>query len=596
MGVASNRVDVKQAAAAAERQLERMAEPLSALFLPPDRWPGRLLDEAWLAMIRNAAHDSVCACSVDEVCDAVLHRYGEARAIGEGLATRALGALAGSLRSSGAVVVNSSARTRSGIVELRIPGEGEEEGLQLVSQRPTEIAFPLALGDALEIVSAMLGSPDGVTSVEVLASADGALEVHLHRDPSRPEKVDAVSVRRRMRETGDPAGEVRMRLTRPPLRRVLARVEDVPGFGWRRWLPGPLGIDPVTADRDWMENGLVRVEVDDRTGTFSYDGLAGLGRLVDGGDTGDTYNHNPPTDDRIVDQPLDVGVAVLESGPLRSRLRLDSTYRWPERASGDARVGEREVVVRTTLELRAGEELLRVTVELENTCRDHRLRAHFPLPAAATSSRAECAFDMVERGLEAEGGPTERGLPTFPSRRFVQAGGLTVVHDGLLEYELVDPGPLGAETLALTLLRATGMLSQGPMPYRPLPAGPLLPLDGSQVLGAHRLRYALHVGDADPFELADLAFLPLAVVEAPGGGDQPDEGRALEVDGAEVSAVRREDGAVVVRVFNPTGEPVSVGIAGRRGRLVDLRGRPGETFDGSFPLGPHAIATARLSE
>ncbi len=34
MGVGSNRVDVKQAAARAERRLERLAEPLSALFLP----------------------------------------------------------------------------------------------------------------------------------------------------------------------------------------------------------------------------------------------------------------------------------------------------------------------------------------------------------------------------------------------------------------------------------------------------------------------------------------------------------------------------------------------------------------------------------
>ena len=37
MGVASNRVDVHQAAARAERSLERVAEPLSALFLPPAR-------------------------------------------------------------------------------------------------------------------------------------------------------------------------------------------------------------------------------------------------------------------------------------------------------------------------------------------------------------------------------------------------------------------------------------------------------------------------------------------------------------------------------------------------------------------------------
>ena len=41
MGVASNRIDVKQAAARAERALERVAEPLAALFQPADDWPRR---------------------------------------------------------------------------------------------------------------------------------------------------------------------------------------------------------------------------------------------------------------------------------------------------------------------------------------------------------------------------------------------------------------------------------------------------------------------------------------------------------------------------------------------------------------------------
>src|SRR3546814_17525358 len=78
MGLASNRVDVKQAAAVAERSLERLAEPLSALFLPAAEWPGALLDAAWLEVLRNSAHDSLCACSVDEVCDAMTHLFAEA--------------------------------------------------------------------------------------------------------------------------------------------------------------------------------------------------------------------------------------------------------------------------------------------------------------------------------------------------------------------------------------------------------------------------------------------------------------------------------------------------------------------------------------
>ena len=86
MGVTSNRVDVKRRGALAERELERRAEPLAALFQAPEDYPDRLLELAWLEMVRNSAHDSICACSVDDVVDAVLHRYAEARAIGAGLA------------------------------------------------------------------------------------------------------------------------------------------------------------------------------------------------------------------------------------------------------------------------------------------------------------------------------------------------------------------------------------------------------------------------------------------------------------------------------------------------------------------------------
>ena len=106
MGVGSNRVDVKQASARAERALERLAEPLSALFLPAGEWPQTLLDLAWTLVIRNAAHDSICACSVDDVVDAVLHRYAEARHVGQGLADQALATVGRSMAEPGPVVVN----------------------------------------------------------------------------------------------------------------------------------------------------------------------------------------------------------------------------------------------------------------------------------------------------------------------------------------------------------------------------------------------------------------------------------------------------------------------------------------------------------
>jgi alpha-mannosidase len=256
--------------------------------------------------------------------------------------------------------------------------------------------------------------------------------------------------------------------------------------------------------------------------------------------------------------------------------------------------------VSSVVEVRAGERLVRVESTVDNRRRDHRLRAHLPLAAPATRSRAECAFAVVERGLEAEGGPTEAGVPTFPSRRFVQAGGLTVVHEGLLEYELVDVGAAGATQLALTLLRCTGLLSAGPMATRPLPAGPIVGLEGPQLQRRLTLRWGWAVGgDLDPYALVDDAFVPLRAV--PGGaglgGARPPAGSALTVDGAEVSAVRRTPaGQLEIRLFNPTDAATVAQLPGRRGWVVDLLGRPIEAWEGTVALAPWRIATLQLDD
>jgi alpha-mannosidase len=290
---------------------------------------------------------------------------------------------------------------------------------------------------------------------------------------------------------------------------------------------------------------------------------------------------------------MGVAVEAMETGPVRARVCVTSTYQWPERDGGTPV----DVDVTTTLQLAAGEPFVRVETEWTNRTRDQRVRVVFPLPEPATVSQAECVFAMVERGLEAEGGPTELGLPTFPSKRFVRAGGLTVVHDGVREYELVDIRDGRAHELALTLARCTGLLSQVPMATRPLPAGPITPMEGSQMQKPIVASYALHVGDADPFALADDVLVPLQVLRATSGTAEPvASGQALSVDGAPVSSLRRAAGRLELRVFNPTADTTTVTVEGRRGWLVDLRGRPVEPFEERFTLEPWRIATAVLND
>jgi len=631
MGVASNRVDVKRRAAAAERALERRAEPFCALFLPPDQWPGRLLEIAWSQVVRNAAHDSVCACSVDDVVDAVMERYAEARQIGDGLAKGALDAFSRSLAQPGAVVLNPSSHPRGGVVEILVPGETTPADTQALPEEPGVFGIPRGLGaltlDAPTVRTILGMMPDGsqidvhtwIQSVEVTED-DTGIDVTIGFGTEERFDVPISTVKQDLytRLGARPDSVVRIRLDQPPSTRVLARVAEVPGLGWTPVVPAPLS-HPVQVEEAAdalpergpgsravvMRNGLVELAVDPSDGTFALDGLSGFGRLVDQGDFGDSYNYSPPLTDAAVDSPDRVEVNVLEEGPVRAQVAVISRYTWPERVDENtrARIGAREVDVTTILEMRADERAVRVHTSFVNPSRDHRLRVHLPLPNPASLSEAECAFAVVRRGLETEGRPDERGLPTFPARRFVSAGGLTVAHDALVEYELVDiePGEPNeggrARTLALTLLRSTGMLSRLGMSYRPLPAGPLTPVEGLQLQGRRiEARYALSLHCEDPYLLAENALLDLEVLHAAGGGWRAATGSALEIEGAEVSAVRRVAGSLEVRVWNPTADEATVTVANRSGWLVDLRGTTISPFDGSFSLRPFGIATFRCPE
>jgi hypothetical protein len=632
MGVASNRVDVHQACAAAERALERVAEPLNALFAAPERYPHRLLDEAWHLLVLNSAHDSACACSHDEVVASVLSRYNEARQLGEALTRDVVQRLAAEVDGGedGIVVVNPTAADRPGTVVVRADGDDEsihyvtDDGTPCLTQELSSVGgegfATIVVGEKIRWVLDLMRGPAFVGRPTARATRtvtkDGTVDVVLVAARPGEDVCDLDGLRDELLADGAAGRTIRVRQEVPASRRLVVVVPDVAGFGWQTIRPteGDGPSSPLVTEPGVMANDHLRVAVDTTNGTVTLTTTDGVSvsdanRLVESGDGGDTYNYSPPTEDFAVEAPEFVRIRTLESGSVRSRLRVDAVYPWPAHAIGDAtscsrRADERVMTeVHTTYELRAHERFVRVRVELDHRVRDHRVRAHFPLPARVFGSDAECAFAVVRRPLDAEGGPHETGLPTFVSRRFVDCSngemGLAVLHDGLLEYEVVRKG----KELALTLLRATGYLSRSAPELRPNPAGPLFPVEGAQLQKPIALEYALlpHRGDwhaADLYAAADEFLVPFVHAPAGGEGERATSGRALTVEGAVVSAVQRDAGGVTVRLFNPTAGEVTASLdhvgAPATGWVIDLLGAPLEAFDGKLDLRPAEIVTLRL--
>ena len=216
--------------------------------------------------------------------------------------------------------------------------------------------------------------------------------------------------------------------------------------------------------------------------------------------------------------------------------------------------------VRMHFAQRKGESFVRLSGEIANRRPNHRLRIHARLAEPASGSLAGSPFQLVERGLVSEGGELEAPSPTWPARHVVLAGGIVAFHEGVFEYEVT-----GGE-LAITLLRCVGTISKQHLATRPFAAGPDVATPDAQMLGTTRFELALQAG-ATSFGLMEdweRFALPIREVPAAGRGALPSSGSLLAVEGdAVLSNVRRKDGVLQVRLWNPSPErPANVRVAG----------------------------------
>ena len=625
MGVNSARIELKAACARAERGLERYAEPLQALY--GASWPERFFGLAWDRVIENSAHDSICGCSVDPVEDQVLVRYAEAEQIADGLARQAAARVAEAVPRGAVAVLNPSPRARTDVVVLDLAVPEEWTDVALSDADGSELATQeLSRSDPLLFTAEIRGSevPRMFSRVHgrelfgrslndcVFDEAGGRPRLTFTvADEPDPIWLDVDALRREVERAARAASDETwvVRIVAAP-RRVLAAAVPAPPLGWAAVRAvsgrGDLANGVEVSDRV-LRNGLIEIEVEP-AGTLRLCGggaeLSGVARLEDGGDAGDTYNYAPPAVDTLVAAPEDVRVETQAAGPVVGRLAVVRTYAWPRATDEESRVAETVPVdVATEVEVRAGEPFVRLRFSLENPCTDHRLRAHIPLAFAARGSAAEGQFAVVERGLEAEGGAGEVAVPTFPARGFVDAGGVAVLLEHVLEYEV-----LSRTELALTILRATGLISRNTNRFRAEPAGPEIAVPGAQGRGPRSVAFALLPHQGSWTQAGVLAHLesyahPFLTANGAGRGDTLDAVSGLELEGGGVvlSSLRRRGDWLEVRLVCESPEARTATLRGTfsETREVDLLGRAAGASEHApnrvdLELAPWEIRTLQL--
>ncbi len=522
-GVWSTRMPIKLGNRRCETLLEGWAEPWAALarhLAAPDERPA--LRRAWRRLLESQAHDSLCGCSLDAVAGDVTTRLAEV----EGLAHETVARLLGRLAGLG--------------VERRTPWTVEQE-IAVFNPSPHRrtdvVRVPL---DPYPALLLPLGLPE-FPPLAVAAAEGMGFEID-----GRPARVV---------QSNDPA-RPRWLPDREPLDLELV-VADIPAFGCRR-----LHLTSAQPAAHHIDEGReidcrgVHVHVADdgsldvRLGDAEYRGLLAV---EDRGDRGDSYDFDP------VDR--DQGIHLVSASRRRWRhpaglagIEIARTFMLP-RGLDQSRTRRRTERALLTLwcEARVAPGVPRVdlTVRVDNPAGDHRLRLLFPTGRPVTAFHAATTFDVAARTTARpdDAGWMHAAPDTFAHHGWVSANGLTVVAPGLPEAEVTADG-----TIAITLLRAIGWLARFDLRSRPVPAGPVMPIPGAQVLGPLEARLSL-LGGADPVAARD-AELGLWGLLA---GPEPllPAGQSLlavEPSSLVLSALKpAEDGdGIVVRLLNPT--------------------------------------------
>jgi hypothetical protein len=468
-GTVSTRIYLKHRNARAERLLIHQAEAAAALVLGAGVEDGTSagLTVAWKHLLTTHPHDDICGCSVDAVHRDNEYHLAQAEIGGDAMRRRlirrlveAFGGVAPEETRFAFLVVSTQAsrsRVRTVITldfeaRLRWGDYQLAPHYALVDERGREIPFrELRRGRSLE-------HPHEAVTLELYPVLEPFTLTRVFIEP-RPAPASPAA-------PAGAAGDGAATIANAHLR---ARLDA---------------------------HGLLTLT--DLRGGTTWSGLGSFSGQADAGDSYDFADLDDASEEMLTLHGARCGHASAHAG--LQVLELTGTLRLPLGLDEAASARLRELVelpVSVVYTLAEDAEHLECLVSCTNTARDHRLRWNLALPAVPTRSRAGLKFNEVTRTAPAQPSARPRVHPEHPADHFIaveaagspSGAGLALYGECPLNYEIVhQPTP----RLAVTILRAVGMLTRPGLGTRPSGAGPLTPTPEAQCLGRQvQLRFAL---------------------------------------------------------------------------------------------------------
>ncbi len=192
-------------------------------------------------------------------------------------------------------------------------------------------------------------------------------------------------------------------------------------------------------------------------------------------DAGDSYNFAPVKGDQVEVAQIK-SAKIVSNGSLRAHLKITTSF------------------FTVDVMLNKKSKLLNFKIKWLNLLTNRRWQVRFNLNKKVKEVFSEDMNLLIGRKFNpdyvmADNLPTVKGVEamtnTAPMQRFCWANGFGVITKGLTEYEV------NGNSLCVTLLRSTGMISNPKNPARTTPAGPPIETPGLQQLGENIAEFSV---------------------------------------------------------------------------------------------------------
>jgi len=474
-GVFSARMWIKQRNTAIEYLYEKYAEPLSIITNVLDKYnhyqyPDRYLLTGMKWLQKNAPHDSICGCSIDEVHNEMITRYDWAEQIAEEIFKDSFLYLANLIKVKGSykdstvlIVYNPLPWPRQDIVEFttssrKIKGGNLPVDIEIIDSGETKIPFQ---------------------------------NIVITENPRFTRKLGVYH--------------------------KISFIAEVPGCGYKVFHVLPSKIkrqklpesDNFKITRDYLENEFYNITInsdgyisvlDKKTG-ISYKKVC---EFEDLGDWGDEYDFSGPKENQTDLAYRTEDASVLErsvyiDGPTQKTYKLRLNLKLPYSLTED-RYNREDWLVdnKISMYISLYKEINRIDfkIEIDNNSRDHRIRVLFPTKIKSDKIYADGHFYVVPRdvNLPKADNWVQKPMATNHQKDFIsvsnESSTYAISNKGLPEYEAVINEDKSI-TFAVTLLRCIEWLSRDDFQSRKSHAGPGFRTPGAQCLDEYSFELSM---------------------------------------------------------------------------------------------------------